>query len=180
MRSISSSKTSGGKIPSCMWVQNNYSPASESTYYQFNGYGNETIRSPSSRCRRACDPQYWRGGGAPALNPRALRGHCVPPDPVLSNLWRTWLSIAWWVAKRARAAPFLLCLLMLQKCAFPYFWPTSATPDGRGLGRCRRPGQRCVRRAGLRPASGHPMIMGSRRPPPRRRCRAARGTALAV
>jgi len=25
-----------------MWVQNNYSPASDSTYYYFNGRGNET------------------------------------------------------------------------------------------------------------------------------------------
>jgi hypothetical protein len=41
MRSISSSKISGGKFPFCTWVQNNYSPASDSTYYYFNGCGNE-------------------------------------------------------------------------------------------------------------------------------------------
>ena len=38
MRSISSSKMSGGKISHLhMWVQNNYSPASDSTYYYFDG-----------------------------------------------------------------------------------------------------------------------------------------------
>jgi len=43
MRSISSSKISGRKFPSCTYVaQNNYSPASDSTYYYLNGCGNET------------------------------------------------------------------------------------------------------------------------------------------
>jgi hypothetical protein len=43
MRSISSSKTSGGEISLLhMWVQNNYSPASDSTYSCCNGCGKET------------------------------------------------------------------------------------------------------------------------------------------
>jgi len=38
MRSISSSKMSGGKFSHLrMWVQNSYSPASDSTYYYFDG-----------------------------------------------------------------------------------------------------------------------------------------------
>lgn len=41
-----------------MWVQNNYSPASDSTYYYFNGAVNET---PSDlhllNSRRRCNPQ---------------------------------------------------------------------------------------------------------------------------
>src|ERR1700730_7525011 len=38
MRSISSSKTSGGKISHLhIWMQNNYSPPSDSTYYYLGG-----------------------------------------------------------------------------------------------------------------------------------------------
>jgi hypothetical protein len=40
MRSISP-KYLAGNFPSAHWVQNNYSPASDSTYYYFNGSGNE-------------------------------------------------------------------------------------------------------------------------------------------
>jgi hypothetical protein len=48
MRSISSSKMSGGKISHLhMWVQNNYSPASDSTYHYFDGGGNEAKYFPS-------------------------------------------------------------------------------------------------------------------------------------
>jgi hypothetical protein len=47
MRSISSSKKSDGKISYLdMWGQNNYSPASDSTYYYFNGGGNEAEYFP--------------------------------------------------------------------------------------------------------------------------------------
>jgi hypothetical protein len=50
MRSISSSKTSGGKIPSCMWVQNNYPPASESTYSHFaDDYATRSIGGEAER-----------------------------------------------------------------------------------------------------------------------------------
>ena len=42
MRSISSSKISGGKFPFCECGRRmHYSPASDSTYYCFNGCGNE-------------------------------------------------------------------------------------------------------------------------------------------
>jgi hypothetical protein len=48
MTSISSSKMSGGKFPTCTCgVQNNYSPASDSTYYYFDGGGNEAKHIPS-------------------------------------------------------------------------------------------------------------------------------------
>src|SRR5258706_9585140 len=42
MRSISSSKHLVGNFPPAYVVQNNYSPASDSTYYYFNGCGKET------------------------------------------------------------------------------------------------------------------------------------------
>jgi hypothetical protein len=52
MRSISSSKMSGGKISHLhKWVQNNYSPASDSTYDYFAGGGNEAKYFPSHRSR---------------------------------------------------------------------------------------------------------------------------------
>ena len=48
MRSISSSKMSGGKISHLyMWVQNNYSPTSDSTYYYFDEGGIEAKYFPS-------------------------------------------------------------------------------------------------------------------------------------